>query len=394
MRNDKSEPEMPAEDSGIPANAHDTVVLGPNGVAPAGDKASPFPEQPSQETTTRNETQNTVNLTAGGNVSRRISLTRQKYISLTESKRNLRAAQEAAEKDAYELKDMMARGAEAILYRGTSGAFTYCVKCIRNGWSKFLGGAGSGSGGEKLENVKYSTKLRHIRNECDVARRLTQESAMPIVRMFALRRVTRFGIEIGYDLLMEHLAGHDLSDKVLTRVLPMEDKIRVLHQAAQALDFVHRRKIVHLDIKPSNFMLVNGQVKLIDFGVSVSRGHHATSVTGTGGYLSPEQICRDVIDESTDLFAFGVAFGVFFGGRPLSQPQDTLMSKQGRQEARFQLDNMEQPLLQDIPALGDYPDIANLLRRCTIPRRDRRVATCALLMHELQDCALKYGISL
>jgi serine/threonine protein kinase len=124
--------------------------------------------------------------------------------------------------------------------------------------------------------------------------------------MFGLRKVKRFGIELGYDLLMEYLDGHDLGDKVVGRVLSTEDKIKVVFQSVQALDYVHKHKLVHLDIKPSNFMLVKGSVKLIDFGVSVAIGHRANAVTGTGGYLSPEQVCKDVIDEKTDIFALGV----------------------------------------------------------------------------------------
>lgn len=377
-----------AGDAPRATSEHDTEILIP------GTKSTSSPHTSQNNVETRNQTtQHTVNLT-NGTGGRHASLTSRRYLTSNDSKRNLRAAQEAAQNDPYELKEMMAQGAEAILYRGTSGAFTYCVKCIRNNWSKLLGGAGSGSGGEKLKNVKYSTKLRHIHNEFAIAQKLTQEVEMPIVRMFALRRVTRLGVEIGYDLLMEHLSGHDLSDKVLQRVLPLSDKVKVLYDATCALDFVHRKKIIHLDIKPSNFMLAGGIVKLIDFGVSVERGYQATSVTGTGGYMSPEQICKDTIDEGTDLFALGIAFGVFFGGRPLNQPQDELMTKQSRQEARFQLDSLEQPLLRDTPALNELPKIAEVLRRCTIPRRDKRISSCHQLMHELKIAAEQHNITL
>lgn len=335
-------------------------------------------------------TETTHNATSG---MRRLNLTNRKYMSVTETNKNVKAAQEAAANDPYELKEMMARGAEALLYRAVSGAFTYCAKSIRNNWSKVLGG-NPGSGSEKLENVKYSTKMRHIQNEFAISQVLNQDGAMPIVRMFALRKVTRFGMEIGYDLLMEYLDGHDLADKILTKVLPLEDKIRVLYQAAQALEYVHKKKIIHLDIKPSNFMLINGKVKLIDFGVSVKSGYHASAITGTGGYLSPEQICKDTIDEKTDIFAFGVAFGVLFGGRPLNQPQEELLTKQSKQEARYQLESIEDPMLLDLPALNELPEIADLLRQCTIPRRDKRMSSCSAFCMLLKSKAEQYNITL
>jgi len=178
----------------------------------------------------------------------------------------------------------------------------------------------------------------------------------------------------------------------VSSVLSTEDKIKVIYQTAQALDYVHKHKLVHLDIKPSNFMLVKGSVKLIDFGVSVPIGHRANAVTGTGGYLSPEQVCKDLIDEKTDIFALGVTCAVLLGAKPLTQPQKELISSKGRQEAKYQLESMEQPMLTDIPGLAGMPALAEVLRACTIPRRDRRIASCMQLMHMLKLKAEQYGI--
>ena len=142
---------------------------------------------------------------------------------------------------------------------------------------------------EKLDNVSYKTKTRHIQNEYAISQILNEDNAMPIVRIYSLRRVRRFGIELGYDLLMEYLSGHDFGDKILGKVLPIEDKIRVIYQAVQALSFMHKKRVIHLDIKPSNFMLVSGKVKLIDFGYrywrspsSCDHRHRWLLVTGTG----------------------------------------------------------------------------------------------------------------
>ncbi|MBP5639192.1 MAG: protein kinase [Victivallales bacterium] len=308
-------------------------------------------------------------------------------------KRELNAMYDAAQNAPYELSDLVARGAEAVLYRANCGEFMFCSKSIRNGLSKYLGASVSGHA-EKLENVKYSTKLRHVQNEFEISKKLNQMEPMPVVRMFGLRKVKRFGMEVGYDLLMEYLDGHDLGDKVVGRVLSVEDKIKVVYQAAQALDYVHKHKVVHLDIKPSNFMLVKGAIKLIDFGVSVAIGHRASAVTGTGGYLSPEQVCKDVIDEKTDIFAFGVTFAVLFGAKPLSQPQKELISTKGRQEARYQMESMDQPMLSDIPGLSQFPAIAEILRMCTVPRRDRRIASCNQFILMLKQKAEQYNIVL
>ena len=329
-----------------------------------------------------------------GEQSRAVRPMRRTYIQTPQDyQRELKQMFEAAQEEPYELGELVARGAEAVLYRASCDGFTFCSKSIRNNLNKFLG-TGTNEKAEKLEHVKYTTKLRHVQNEFEVSKKLNQMEPMPVVRMFGLRKVKRFGIELGYDLLMEYLDGHDLGDKVVGRVLSTEDKIKVVFQSVQALDYVHKHKLVHLDIKPSNFMLVKGSVKLIDFGVSVAIGHRANAVTGTGGYLSPEQVCKDVIDEKTDIFALGVTAAALLGGKPLNQPQKELISTKGRQEAKYQLESMEQPMLSDVPELAGMPALAAVIRNCTVPRRDRRIANCMQLMHMLKVNAEQYGITL
>ncbi len=320
------------------------------------------------------------------------NLSRRRYLNRNDELRTAQAMKTAAENDPYEIKEVMARGAEAVLYRSVCGSFTFCAKAIRNNWNKVLGSTVKAS--EKLDNVAYRTKMRHIQNEFAISKMLNEDGQMPIVRIYALRKVTRFGIELGYDLLMEYLTGHDLGDKVLNKVLPLEDKIRVMYQAVQALSFLHKKKIIHLDIKPSNFMLVNGKIKLIDFGVSVMSGYQSKAITGTGGYLSPEQICKDTIDERTDIFALGIAFGVFMGGQPLTQPQDELLTHSAREEARMHMNQSDIPALRSVPGLEDMPLVAEAIRSCTIMRRDKRMPSCNALLAKFREAAETYGIVL
>lgn len=320
------------------------------------------------------------------------NLSRRRYLNRNDELRTAQLMKSAAENDPYEIKEVMARGAEAVLYRSVCGSFTFCAKAIRNNWNKLLGSAGKTS--EKLDNVAYRTKMRHIQNEFAISQILNEDGQMPIVRIYALRKVTKFGIELGYDLLMEYLTGHDLGDKVLNKVLPLEDKIRVMYQAIQALAFLHKKKVIHLDIKPSNFMLVNGKIKLIDFGVSVMSGYQSKAITGTGGYLSPEQICKDTIDERTDIFALGIAFGVFMGGQPLSQPQEELLTHQARNEARMHMNQSDIPALGSVPGLEEMPLISEAIRSCTIMRRDKRMPSCNALLAKFREAAETYGIIL
>ena len=69
-------------------------------------------------------------------------------------------------------------------------------------------------------------------------------------------------------LVSELLSGQTLR-KRLTRPLPLSDTLAIVRQIADALVAVHEKGIVHRDLKPENvFILLNGTVKLLDFGVA------------------------------------------------------------------------------------------------------------------------------
>lgn len=283
----------------------------------------------------------------------------------------------------YKLDQIMARGAESVLYIGNCSGHQVCIKAVRNSINKWIGDSTTRSQEEKLENVSYRTKVRHIMNEFEVSKMLYGDNEIPVVHIYTLRKVKKFGVELGYDLIMELLRGHDLADKILSQTLTLEDKMNVFVQAVQALDYVHKRGLIHLDIKPSNFMLNNGKVKLIDFGVSVFNGYRPRAITGTGGYLSPEQICKETLDQGTDIFALGLTFGVFFGGKPLHQPQPDLLYKQTRLDAKYHLDHDDIPILTELPELQNFPKFAEIIRNCTIPRRDIRTQSCQAILLQL-----------
>jgi eukaryotic-like serine/threonine-protein kinase len=112
-------------------------------------------------------------------------------------------------------------------------------------------------------------------------------------------------------IAMEFLEGESL-EKIIDRRAPLSllEKIGYLVPVCRALDYAHRRGVVHRDIKPGNIMLTtDGKIKVVDFGIArlVNAAHTQTNMfMGTLSYMSPQQIYGERADERSDIWALGV----------------------------------------------------------------------------------------
>jgi serine/threonine protein kinase len=135
-------------------------------------------------------------------------------------------------------------------------------------------------------------------------------------------------------LVMELIEGVGLNFLIETRSNRLEDnRIHLLKQLAEALEYMHRVGYLHRDICPRNVMVTNeNEVKLIDFGLSIPgrpEFFRPGNRTGTSNYLAPELIRRTSTDHRVDLFALGVtAYEVFTYGLPWERAESlqTLLS--------------------------------------------------------------------
>ena len=134
-------------------------------------------------------------------------------------------------------------------------------------------------------------------------------------------------------IVMEHLEGDSLAERLDKGALPLEQVLRYGSQIADALDRAHRAGIVHRDLKPGNVMLTKSGAKLLDFGLAKltleaeppsessapteSRpATEAGTVLGTFQYMAPEQLEGQEADGRADIWALGCLLYEMATGRP------------------------------------------------------------------------------
>jgi predicted Ser/Thr protein kinase len=121
----------------------------------------------------------------------------------------------------------------------------------------------------------------------------------------------------------EYVEGGDVG-RELERAqgpLPIERAVKIGSEILRALAFIHEKGIVHRDLKPSNVWIAgDGTAKLGDFGLALapnrSRLTLSNTVTGTPGYVSPEQLENRLVDGRSDLYSLGCLLYELLTGRP------------------------------------------------------------------------------
>lgn len=111
-------------------------------------------------------------------------------------------------------------------------------------------------------------------------------------------------------IAMRYVAGGSLEGLLRRGALSISEALRLGQAIAQALDYAHSRKIVHLDLKPPNILLDSHTLPyLADFGLATvldAAGKALNPGSGTLLYMAPEQLTSDVIDYRADTYSFAL----------------------------------------------------------------------------------------
>lgn len=189
-------------------------------------------------------------------------------------------------------------------------------------------------------------------------------------------------------LIMEYVEGPTVADLLDDREGPLDtdEAAAVIEAVSSALEHAHRNGVLHLDVKPDNVLVSrDGIVKVTDFGVAaLSHAHgHGAAVGGTPGYMPPEQLRGEPLDERTDVWAFGVlAFEVLAYANPFAS--------ESIEGALFKAEIAEPPAPGEFaPGLG--PAVDDIVLTATTADPDERYPAvrpfASELLRELGDPA-------
>ncbi len=191
----------------------------------------------------------------------------------------------------------------------------------------------------------------------------------------------------------ELLEGETLRERIEGGSLGWRKAAEIGAAIADGLGAAHEAGIVHRDLKPSNvFLTKDGRVKVLDFGLArfeaegadksvthaptITRQTDPGTVLGTVGYMSPEQVRGETVDQRSDIFSLGcVLYEMVSGQRAFSG--DTAVET-------MSAILKEEPSDVSTSGVDVPPELGGTIRRCLEKRPQSRFQSASDLAYNLR----------
>lgn len=189
-------------------------------------------------------------------------------------------------------------------------------------------------------------------------------------------RLIGFGVEGGLHLVLQFSPHGSLASLLhgTESTLEWTTRYKVAVGVAEGLNYLHQgchRRIIHRDIKASNILLTQDyEPQISDFGLAKwlpdKWTHHIVyPIEGTFGYLAPEYFMHGIVDEKTDVFAFGVLLlELITGRRAVDSSRQSLVIWAKPLLENKKIDELVDPRLGDDYMLGEMKNVMVAASMC------------------------------
>ncbi len=187
--------------------------------------------------------------------------------------------------------------------------------------------------GEFDQQVALKVVSSHLRTRFFSERFRAERQILADLNHPNITRLLDGGLDLSGDpyLVMEYVDGQPLNRYCDHRLLPIPDRIRLFLQACSAVEYAHRKLVVHRDLKPGNILVTKeGVLKLLDFGTAklllttpeqATTRFHALTLR----YASPEQLRGEPVSTSMEVYSLGgVLYELLVGAWPFGDPDSPM----------------------------------------------------------------------
>ncbi len=190
-------------------------------------------------------------------------------------------------------------------------------------------------------------------------------------------------------LTMEYIGGPNLSilrTQQPNGVFAWAELGPMAQQLCEALDYAHRRKVIHRDLNPANMMLdAEGQLKLADFGLAATISDSVTRVTlcrtisGTLCYMSPQQMDGRSPQPTDDIYALGATLYELLTGKPPFHTGDLMHQVRNLEPEPLSQRLAERGLANEVPI-----KVESVIMECLAKTPDARPQTAVEVANRLK----------